>query len=120
MADFPTYAKLLDEPGLPIKRLPAVSRTDFEDGMVKQLKTKSRVLVQREVKYKLTSLSDYNSFITWFQTTIKYGADWFNWTDPVDSTVKSARIVSALNIEEPFHGLLTHWRISLTIETWSG
>lgn len=118
MATFPSYAVLLAD-GFAQQRESGVSRTQMESGPPKQLKTKSRVLVRRTVTYALRSLSDYNSFVTWFQTTIHFGADWFTWTDPVDSTAKNARIVSQIDEEAPAVPALTDWRVSFTIETWS-
>lgn len=117
MADFPTYAVLLRE-GFSQKRASAVSRTQMDDGMVKQLKTKSRVLVTRPVKYGFPSLAEFQSFIEWYETTIDGGVDWFNWTDPVDSTVKLARIVSELADETPDTPTLDYWIVSFNIETW--
>lgn len=118
MADFPSYAKVLVD-GFKHMRPSAVARTPMEDGMVKQLKTKSRVLVGRPVTIQLNTLADYNSFITWFQTTIDYGAMWFNWTDPIDSVIKLARIVSQIDEEVPIVST-GKWRLTMTIETWSG
>lgn len=117
MATFPSYPILLQN-GFGQKREPGVLRTQMESGPPKQLKNKSRVLVQRSVTYELVSLANYTSFITWFQSTINFGADWFTWTDPVDSTAKSARIVSAIETEAPVTPTLTAWRVSFTLETW--
>lgn len=120
MATFPTYADLL-RAGFAQQRGPAVQRTDMESGPPKQLKTKSRVMVSRPVAYLLRTAANYASFITWFQTTINYGADWFDWTDPVDANVKSARIVGGtLQSEEPIEPRMQYWKVSFMIETWSG
>lgn len=117
MADFPSYAKLRpqefgEEPDS------GVSRTPMEDGMQKQLKTKSRVLVARTVVYGFSSKADYQSFKTWYFTTINHGADWFNWLDPVDNTVKLARIVNKIGKGTPINAHLVDWEIPMTIETW--
>lgn len=117
MADFPIYAVLLRD--FSVQRGSAVERTAFEDGMVKQLRKVSRVLVARRVKYGLRTKADYQSFITWFEATIRGGADWFNWTDPVSETVKTARIVSRIDEEAPDDPMLAWWTLSFTIETWS-
>ena len=66
----------------------------------------------------LNSLADYNSFITWFQDTINYGADWFDWTDPVDGIEKSARIVGGLG-KEATPVPVSKWVIDAVIETWN-
>lgn len=119
MATFPAYAKLGFD-GFARDRESALDRTQMESGPPKQLKVKSRVMVARPVVYFFDSLSDYNSFITWFQTTINFGADWFDWTDPVDAAVKTARIVNGkLDKEMPRRKTLDRWQIGFTIETWS-
>lgn len=117
MAALPAYVKLLAE-GYEKDRASAVSRTPFEDGMTKQLRTRSRVLITRSLTLGFDSLADYQAFITWFQTTINYGADWFDFTDPEDSVVKSARFVNKLDKERPIFGTGV-WRVSAMIETWS-
>ena len=118
MAAFPSYAKILYS-GFAVKRRSAVKRTEFEDGFAKQAKRWSRVLVERTVSYGFSSKADYESFITWFNTTINRGADWFDWTDPVTSTIKTARIKGGdLEEEVPESTLLTHWKIRFTLEVW--
>lgn len=118
MATFPTYANLLNE-GFSQQRASAIARTQMESGPAKQLKTLSRVLVTRQITCLFLTKTDFNSFITWFQTTINYGADWFTWTDPVDSASKNARIVGGLDAEEPVV-VLAKWKIRFKLETWSG
>jgi len=112
-----SYAKILAE-GYDKNRPSAVSRSEMEDGMVKQLRTKARVLVKRNMTISVASLSDYQAFIAWYQNDVDYGALWFDFTDPEDSVVKFARIVLQLNSERPLVGL-GQWRISAVIETWS-
>jgi len=113
-----SYAKILAD-GYEKDRASAVNRTAMEDGMVKQLRVKSRVLITRSFTVALASLANYQSFITWFQTDIDYGAMWFDFTDPEDSVVRQARIVNKLDKERPLVGL-GQWRIPVQIETWSG
>ena len=57
MAAFPAYPKLLFQ-GFAEKPESAIKRSDNESGPAKQLKTKSRVLVKRNVIYLLTSNAD--------------------------------------------------------------
>jgi hypothetical protein len=118
MAAFPSYAKLVFE-NVSRDRESAVNRTAMESGPPKQLKVKSRVMVERPVVYFLDTLSDYNNFITFFQTTINFGADWFDWTDPVDSVVKLARIKNGKINEVPRRKIFDRWRVAFVIETWS-
>jgi hypothetical protein len=118
VAAFPAYAVPLFD-GFGQERESAVARTSFEDGMVKQLRTTSRVLLQRSITYGFRSKSDFQAFIAWFQNDIDHGAQWFDWTDPVDNEVKLARIARALEREEPATPTLDFWRVRMVIETWS-
>lgn len=116
MENFPSYAKMLDE-GFDKSRASVVDRTEMSDGMVKQLQTKSRGLVSRNLMIDFSSLVDYQSFITWYRVNLHGGADWFAWIDPEDDVVKTARIANKLDKEKPLRGP-TYWRISAIIETW--
>lgn len=119
METFPAYARLLRD-DYKQQRESGVQRSEMESGPPKQLQTVSRVLVTRPVVYRFASKNDFNNFITWFQSTIHFGADWFTWTDPLDAVAKSARIVSALDIEDPVQAGLAGWHVRFRIETWSG
>jgi hypothetical protein len=118
MAAFPAYAKLAFD-GFARERDTAVVRTTMESGPPKQAKIRSRVMLTRPVVYHFDSLADYNSFITWFTTTINRGASWFTWTDPVDSVPKEARIVGGkLEYERPRRKNLDRWEVGFKLETW--
>lgn len=117
MATFPTAAKLLHDP-YRVSREPAVQRTDMESGPPKQAKLRSRVMVTREVRYALDSIADYNAFIAWFNTDIARGAAWFDWPDPIDDSVKQARIVGGVIEEEQPNKTLDVWLLKFRIETW--
>lgn len=118
MATFPTYAKLVLE-GFKKDRESALQRTDMERGPPKQPRIKSRVLVTRKLTYAFDSKTDYNNFLTWFNTSINRGAAWFDWTDPETSTVKKARIVNGkLSEEKPLNSALSLWQVMFDLETW--
>lgn len=118
-ATLPSYATLLFD-GYKEQPQPGVIRTDVETGPAKQTKTKSRVTVQRPVKIKFSSLANYVSFKGWVKDDISYGADWFNWTDPVDSTTKLGRMVGGQYEGDPQVKSLGCWIVSFTLETWDG
>ena len=118
MADFPAYLKLLRE-GFGKEPEPIISRTPMDDGMVKQAKVKARALVGRTVRYAADTKADFQSWETFFNTTVNAGADWFNWTDPLDGAVKLARVVQGSYSATPINGALTRWVIAMRIETWS-
>ncbi len=117
MATFPSYGRLLFE-NFSRDRASGLRRTQMESGPPKQLVTRSRTMVEMPVIYQLGSLADYNSFLTWFNTTINLGADWFDWTDPVDSVVKQARIKEGKISEVPQRKQLDRWKIAFTLEFW--
>jgi hypothetical protein len=118
MPAFPAYAVLLFD-GFKEEPVSAVKRTEMESGPVKQLKTVSRVLVPRPARYLLKSKSDYNAWVTWFRSTINWGNDWFDWTDPHDAAIKTARIVGAKYAAKPTRKDLERWILEFRIETWS-
>lgn len=118
MAAFPSYARVLLA-GFNQARESGVTRTQMESGPPKQLKTKSRVLVTRSVRVLFNSKTDFLTFVTWFQSTVNFGADWFTWTDPVDGVSKNARIVGSLGREAPVAGGDGAWSVDAQIETWS-
>ena len=116
MPAWPAYAHLLLA-GYGESRAPSLLRTEMEDGPPKQARIKSRVMVTRPVTILLQSRSDYLAFIAWFSETIHEGADWFDWTDPVSGTVKSARFVSDVLQATPAGGLSV-WSVTAKLETW--
>jgi len=118
MAAFPAYPMLLFD-GFVEDPESAASRAPMETGPVKQLKTKSRVLVTRPLRYLINSNTDRNSFIAWHRDTVNLGADWFDWTDPVTATVKSARIVGGKIDWTPRRKQLDRWIVAFKLETWS-
>jgi hypothetical protein len=113
----PSYVTIKAD-GFAIGRQSAVLRTDMESGPPKQSKILSRVLVTRSVVFQFMTRANYNSFITWFRDDLVRGAEWFNWTDPVDGVTKLARIVGGtLDSESPAGGL-NYWAVACKLETW--
>lgn len=117
MAAFPSYARILFE-NYAEQRESALLRTEMESGPPKQAKVRSRVMVRRDVQIRLPSLTDYRSFVAWFSGTINEGADWFDFTDRIDGTVKSARFVNGGLQGRPMRGLNGDWVVKAQIETW--
>lgn len=117
MPAFPAVLKLMRD-GFAKEPESIVNRTSMEDGLVKQAKAKARALVPRPVVYAADSKTDFAAWETFFNTTINAGADWFDWTDPLDAVVKLARLVGPYQAR-PINGALTRWEISMRIETWS-
>jgi hypothetical protein len=120
MDTFPSYLVLAPD-NFSETVAPVVYRTQMEQGLPKQLKGASRVLIVRPVTYLALTLADYQSFKTWHRVNVNVGADWFNWTDPVDSTTKLARIKEGKYVGKPWEGIATlaRWEIAFELETWS-
>lgn len=116
MASWPSYARILRD-GYAENPETAVQRSDMETGPAKQVMLKSKVLVQRPVTVLISSAANYSSWLTWFQSTISRGADWFDWTDPRTVTTKQARIVGGTYTAE-HAALLSAWKLRMTLETW--
>lgn len=116
MATFPNYLKL-DIKGFAREPEDAVLRTEMEGGVAKQALIRSQVAVGRPVTYWVDSKADFDAWHTWFATTIKRGALWFDWTDPYDNVVKSARIVKGSVKEVPVKTTLSMWQIMFRLET---
>lgn len=118
MAVFPGYAKLYRDPFAEQPQA-VVVRTQMEKGPPKQRRRASRQMVQRPVRYALESNTDYQNFMVWYRIAINHGADWFDWTDPVDNAVKPARIVAGtFTGGSPRDKALRLWDVTFTIETW--
>jgi|SRR3970282_757758 len=99
---------------------PAVLRTEMEGGIPKQAQILSKVMITRPVVYKVNTLTDLQSFMTWFRGTIGRGALWFDWTDPIDSVVKQARIVGGVIKASPLDSSQPSkiWKITFSLEVW--
>lgn len=117
MPTWPAYAKII-LPEFAEQPDPAILRSEMESGPPKQVKVKSRVLVQRPITFSIDGKANYLAFRAWFKSDIRLGADWFDWTDPVDGAVKSARIVGGKVEYRPLNKAFTFWRGRTVLETW--
>lgn len=119
MASLPNYVHIqLD--GLVYRQQSALLRTEMESGPPKQAKFKSRVMVEQDMTLFIQSKANYTSFMTWFNTDISYGADWFTYTSPLTGNTISARIKGGtINSATPLDPNLEFWKIQVTLEQWS-
>lgn len=117
MATLPAYVRKLIE-GFDKDRASTSIRSSMEDGMQKQAQFQSRALVKRAFTFQLDTLTNYNDFITWYKNEIKYGADWFTWTDPESGLTQTVRIVGGkLKKEEIIFGTQIR-RVQVDLEHW--
>lgn len=117
MAIFPTYARILVA-GYGEQRDSALLRTEMESGPPKQARVKSRVMVTRQASIYLETTADYEAFKAWYSETIREGADWFSFTDPISKAVRQARFVGGGLDAKPLETNPRGWTINAKIETW--
>ena len=92
MAAFPTVAHHFDS--YKEQRGSALARVEMEAGPPKQALKQSRVMVTVQMKLAFFSKAEFTAFETFFVTTVKNGADWFDWTHPRTGSVVQARFVA--------------------------
>ena len=115
MATFPSIGTVMVA-GYKQSPVSAVRRTAMDGGLPKQAAKFSRALLQRNITYLLTS-AEKSTFSTFFQDTINRGADWFQWTDPLDDVEKTVRIVNGTLTETPsLPG--PRWFVGFVLESW--
>ena len=95
----------------------AVRRTEMEVGPPKQQRYRDRRLLQRTVVYFVTE-AERNAFVTFVETEINRGADFFDWPDPITSTTRQARIVGGRYQDAPMNSWHSHWRLQMQLETY--
>jgi len=103
------------------KRMPrgTIVRTNMESGPPKQLTIASQAWIESQVTYIFTK-TEYQTFLTFYSSTLSNGNYWFNWTDPFDSTTKLARIVNGtITDASPTNPQASYWTVKFTLETVS-
>ena len=118
----PEYAVLAFE-GHNYEPQPAVQRTQFEDGAVRQHSLASRNLVRRKLTYTLCTADDFKSFREWVRDDLARGARWFMWRDAIKEREGStdlvrARIVNGEVKYVPLEASFGQWAAQMTIEHW--
>ena len=116
MPTLPSYCKIMSG-GYSEQPQPSVLRTEMESGPPKQARVTSRAMVQRPVQLRIDTLANYNAFTAWVRDTLQCGALWFDYSDPVTASTKSARLVGGQYEAAPGAGL-QFWVIKTTFETW--
>ena len=115
MIAFPNFGKLLAS-GYQETVRPNIYRTNMEGGTAKQAQRYSITFIERHVAYRFTA-REYANFKMWFYETVKHGARWFNWLDPVDNKTKEARMVEGKWQANPIDAAHRLWTVSFILET---
>lgn len=92
MSVFPEYAKVLLA-GYSEEADYGVLRTEMDSSIAKQRPTRSVPIVTRNVTIHVENIADKNAFDAWRKNDLNGSVGWFDWLDPLDGTVKQARIV---------------------------
>lgn len=75
-------------------------------------------MITRSCNIFFNSLSDFQSFETWYSTQLGEGAAWFNYIDPIDGATKSARFVGGGYTATPLSLASGEWQVNAKIESW--
>ena len=89
MATWPSYAQVVAR-DYAVRDAPAVRRTRFEDGAVRQERTYTESFTRRRVVALLESDARRVAFRDWAATNAHA---WFTWHDPEDGVGRRVRVV---------------------------
>ncbi len=93
-SSWPDYAEVAAD-GYALGAAPGVSRTEWDDGAVRQARTRTRALLEREATALLrdgggrTAHQRLAAFRAW---AAAHAHAWFRWTEPEDGVVRLARV----------------------------
>ena len=94
-----------------------VLRTQMEGGIEKTAKRFGKAQITHNITY-LYDASEYAAFKTWFKDTAKYGALFFNWTNPITDDIVDARISDGTYQVAPVNARGNYFYVQLNIETY--
>jgi len=119
MAAFPTVK--YDWRDLSETQMPVVERAEMERGVPKQRRINSDARVEMGMTVHFDTAAEDASFMTWFNTTVHAGQDFFDFVHPVSGATVSARIVGGemggRRFKEPTRQVCSR---SFKLEYWVG
>ena len=112
MPTFPSLSKILDSESF-VEDLATdpTLRTEFDNGVVHTRNKFTTVPKRWRVVYRYLSNTDKASIVTFYNTTVNFGADLFDWTNPVDSSNPNVRFEGAPKYKLENDGQNT-WNVS--------
>jgi hypothetical protein len=117
----PEYAQMLFE-GYSEQIDPPMSRTEFEDGYIRQDAKITRRRIVRNATLKICSLEDLQAFKCWLRDDLGNGAWWFLMYDYVEQRQLRCRFVDGAFLFKPVNQVqpTAHnvWTADCTIESW--
>ncbi len=120
-SSWPDYAEVAAD-GYALGAAPGVSRTEWDDGAVRQARTRTRALLEREATALLrdgggrTAHQRLAAFRAW---AAAHAHAWFRWTEPEDGVVRLARVrggEGGIRYRAVARGGHLHWEARMTIE----
>lgn len=112
MPTFPTLAKIADgESFTEDIAVDPTLRSNFENGVIHTRNKFTTVPKRWRILYRFLSNTDKASIVTFFNTTVKFGADTFGWTNPVDDSNPNVRFESFPTCKLENDGQNT-WKVS--------
>lgn len=117
----PSYAIIVLE-GYSESLSPAMHRSEFDDGYVRQNAKISRRRIVRSATIRLCSVEDLREFKCWLRDSVRNGAMWWLYTDPVEGRDLRARFVNGdfvfKTINQVREGGSNVWTADCEIESW--
>ena len=116
MATLPSYVRILFDQYAEQKES-GIIRTEFESGVPRQAKFKSRTLKTRSARLFIEGKGNFLSFETWFVEDLAQGALFFDFVDPVRGQTLQGRFVGGVYNARPMTAALDLWEVDCRIET---
>jgi hypothetical protein len=117
----PSYATIVLE-GYSESLAPAMHRSEFEDGYVRQDAKITRRRVVRSAKMRICTVEDVRDFKCWMRDSLRNGALWWLYKDPVEGRELRARFVNGNVTFKPMsqvrEGSANIWTADCEIESW--
>ena len=121
ISSLPSYATVLLD-GYRERVVPALLRSDFEDGYARQDAPISRRRIERSARIKICSLEDLQAFKCWLRDDLRNGAAWWTMYDPVEQKTVRCRFkdgdVSFTTPRQVFASGIGTWFAEAVIESW--
>jgi hypothetical protein len=118
MATWPTYATIKAD-SFSEEFGSQILETSMDSGPPKSIVVRSLANVKRSFIVIFQTKAAYVTFKGWVRSTIASGSAPFDWTDPVDASVKTARLVGGVITDvRPMSGNSAGpWQGNVTIQT---
>lgn len=90
---FPNFI-FIDDSTLSISYLDNVLRSEMEVGPQKTRPIACKPMFQISFTARVCGIADFNSYKSWYNSELSYGANWFLMIDPIDGVQKRFRFAN--------------------------